>query len=220
MHKCNTELVHSSEEQAFSAPGLRELKKQATRQSLVAAATRLFLTNGFAPTKIADITAAAGVAPRTFFLHFASKEDVLFHHVERFTDAAIDAIAGLGREATAWDGVQAALQSLVELFEAAGEGVDELAPLRVQVIREGRGVPPSLASRLSTLQARILDHLLARFPATAPEDLAAHLGAAVGAVSATAMYAVADGAKPGAESVRELMLHALERAGSGFADIT
>jgi AcrR family transcriptional regulator len=61
----------------MSELGIRERKKQRTRQALRQAAVRLFLERGFEATTIADITAAADVAPRTFFSYFQTKEDVV-----------------------------------------------------------------------------------------------------------------------------------------------
>jgi len=62
---------------AMSELGLRERKKQRTRQALRQAAIELFAQRGFEATTIADITAAADVAPRTFFAYFQSKDDVV-----------------------------------------------------------------------------------------------------------------------------------------------
>jgi AcrR family transcriptional regulator len=61
----------------MSEPGIRERKKQRTHQALRQAALELFQERGFEATTIADITAAADVAPRTFFSYFQTKEDVV-----------------------------------------------------------------------------------------------------------------------------------------------
>lgn len=58
------------------------------RQALIHAAIELFSTQGYEGTTVDQIAAAAGVAPRTLFHHFASKEDILFDgYAERLQEA-------------------------------------------------------------------------------------------------------------------------------------
>jgi AcrR family transcriptional regulator len=70
--------------------GLRERKKQRTREQIVDAAFKLFQARGYHATTVADIAAAADIAPRTFFAYFPSKEAVVFYDFEP-TFAAVKA---------------------------------------------------------------------------------------------------------------------------------
>jgi AcrR family transcriptional regulator len=76
------------------AEGRRERKKLQTRKLIVTTAIGLFLEQGYERTTIAQITADADVAKKTFFNHFPSKEDVLFADVEQYYyDVTLQVIA-------------------------------------------------------------------------------------------------------------------------------
>jgi AcrR family transcriptional regulator len=62
---------------AAPAIGLRERKKQKTKEAIQRVALRLFDKNGYDETTIEDIAAAVEVSPSTFFNYFPTKEDVV-----------------------------------------------------------------------------------------------------------------------------------------------
>ncbi|WP_055586030.1 TetR/AcrR family transcriptional regulator [Streptacidiphilus griseoplanus] len=57
--------------------GLRERKKQATREALTWAALRLAHERGLENVRVEDIAAEAGVSPRTFNNYFSSKYEAI-----------------------------------------------------------------------------------------------------------------------------------------------
>jgi AcrR family transcriptional regulator len=65
---------------------LRERKKQATRDSISAIATRLFIERGFDRVTIADVAAAAEVSKMTVTNYFPRKEDMVFDLREQIVD--------------------------------------------------------------------------------------------------------------------------------------
>ncbi|MGP4010952.1 TetR/AcrR family transcriptional regulator [Streptomyces sp. 4N124] len=61
-----------------SAPmSLTERRKAETRMEIARAAARLFVTQGLRATRAEDIAQAAGIAPRTFYRYFATKEEAV-----------------------------------------------------------------------------------------------------------------------------------------------
>src|SRR6516165_10967032 len=64
------------------APGLRERRKQETRQAISAIATQMFVTRGFDDVTIAQVADAAGVAKMTVTNYFPRKEDLVFDRAE------------------------------------------------------------------------------------------------------------------------------------------
>ncbi|WP_424211080.1 TetR family transcriptional regulator [Streptomyces sp. BI20] len=61
-----------------SAGGKAAAQRLRMRRELAAAAMELFATKGYEGTTVDEIAAAAGVARRTFFRHFRSKEEAIF----------------------------------------------------------------------------------------------------------------------------------------------
>jgi AcrR family transcriptional regulator len=61
------------------AGGLRERKKQRTREAIQREAMRLFQEQGYEATTIEQIAEAVEISPSTFFNYFPTKEDVVFY---------------------------------------------------------------------------------------------------------------------------------------------
>ncbi|QNS05013.1 TetR/AcrR family transcriptional regulator [Streptomyces xanthii] len=75
-------------------PGLRERKKQRTREVLSESAVRLFLEKGYEKVSVAEVAEAAGVSKPTVFRYFASKEDLVLHRFADHEDEAARVVAG------------------------------------------------------------------------------------------------------------------------------
>ncbi|MFD5806163.1 TetR/AcrR family transcriptional regulator [Streptomyces sp. NPDC127020] len=71
--------------------GLRERKKQATREALREAALRLAVERGPDHVRVEDIAEAAGVSPRTYNNYFASREQAIVSAVTADREARIAA---------------------------------------------------------------------------------------------------------------------------------
>ncbi|HZC71093.1 MAG TPA: TetR/AcrR family transcriptional regulator [Jatrophihabitans sp.] len=72
--------------------GLRELKKERTRQLIADTAWRLFADRGFDRVAVADVARAAEVSEATVFNYFRTKEDLFYFRFEQYEAQLIDAV--------------------------------------------------------------------------------------------------------------------------------
>jgi AcrR family transcriptional regulator len=91
------------------ALGLRERKKQQTRQLIAETARRLFAERGFAHVTVAEIARAADVSEQTVFNYFPTKEDLVYWRLESFEDELLTTI----REREPGESVLAAFRRFV-----------------------------------------------------------------------------------------------------------
>lgn len=92
--------------QTRTQSGLRQRKKRQTRETIVRAAMELFAERGFDATTLADIAAAADIAPRTFFGYFASKEAVVFHDFDAELESFAERLRARPPGETAFDALR------------------------------------------------------------------------------------------------------------------
>jgi AcrR family transcriptional regulator len=94
--------------------GKRERNKRETHAMLVDAAERLIAERGYDRTTVRDIAEAAGVAERTFFRYFASKEELVLDE----TLISVDHLAAIIRARPADESAIEAVGAAVAVMEA------------------------------------------------------------------------------------------------------
>jgi AcrR family transcriptional regulator len=72
--------------------GLRERKKQQTRELIAETARRLFAQRGFDHVTVAEIARLADVSETTVFNYFPTKEDLVYWRMAAFDEQLLDAI--------------------------------------------------------------------------------------------------------------------------------
>jgi AcrR family transcriptional regulator len=159
-------------------PGLRERKKQRTRQLIADTARRLFAERGFEAVTVTEIAREAEVAPATVFNYFPTKEDLFYSRLEAFEEELLGAV----RARPAGQGVLAAFAA----FLLGQEGVlamhvpggDEEATERVRTITRVITTSPALLARERQVfdeYARALAALLAEETGAEPGDALCHV---------------------------------------------
>ena len=99
-------------------PGLRERHKESTRRELSNLGLELFLKQGFTHTTIEHIVEPLGVARRTFFRYFKTKEDLIFLWHDEKTHELVDELRGRPDHEGPLDAVRETLATTLLRYDA------------------------------------------------------------------------------------------------------
>lgn len=109
--------MHDVPKTTTSVPGLRERKKQATRNALAEAAVRLAAELGVENVTVEAISEAAGVSPRTFFNYFSSHDDAFVMINDEIGERIRESVRGAPAGLSPLDAVRDAFVAELEGFE-------------------------------------------------------------------------------------------------------
>jgi AcrR family transcriptional regulator len=162
-----------------AAMGLRELKKQQTRQLIADTAWQLFADRGFDRVTVAEVARQAQVAEATVFNYFPTKEDLFYSRLETFGAGLLEAVAAREPDEPALAAVQRYLLGSGGLLTQIAAG-DAEAMQRLRTVSQVIAASPSLLAREQQAIARSTDalaELLAAETGAPADDITARVAA-------------------------------------------
>lgn len=153
--------------------GLRERNKRERRQRLEDVALQLFERDGFEHTTIEQIAAVAGIAPRTFFSYFASKDDLVLADYDERLGRIVEELTRRPTDEPAWDALRASFAAVASDYQAQAARISRRFELMLAT--------PTVFARSLQLQAgweQTIAQRLARRDSSGPGDPAPRLLAA------------------------------------------
>jgi AcrR family transcriptional regulator len=152
------------------ATGLRERKKQQTRELIAETARRLFAERGFEQVSVAEIARTADVSEKTVFNYFPTKEDLVYWRLESFEQELLDTL----RERAAGESVLDAFGRFVRRPRGMLGRQDAATQERLAGLTRMISSSPSLLAREQQIFAgytRSLAALLAEETGASPDDV-------------------------------------------------
>ncbi|MEU6986195.1 TetR family transcriptional regulator [Streptomyces sp. NPDC046324] len=110
----------------MTVSGLRERKKQRTRDALLRVALELFTTQGYEQTTVDEIADAVEVSQRTFFRYFTSKEEVAFAVQQMVEEHFVQALVERPAEEGPLDAMR---NAVLASWDTIGEAIMEVVPV-------------------------------------------------------------------------------------------
>jgi AcrR family transcriptional regulator len=140
--------------------GLRELKKEQTRQLIADTAFRLFADRGFEKVSVAEIAREAQVAEATVFNYFPSKEDLFYSRLEAFGTRLTEEVSARAPGEPAIAAFRRAMLAETGLLAQAEAG-DPEALARIRTVNRVIDASPALRAREQQAIARTAEALAA-----------------------------------------------------------
>jgi AcrR family transcriptional regulator len=202
----------------MSETGLRERKKQRTRQAIGEAAFRLFEERGFENVTVAEVARAADVSEGTVFNYFPTKEDLVLGDAESLDEDFLRAISARAPGESVLDAVRThTLATASRMREAPAA-----TRLAFRTVLQGA---PSVRARWrdgSRVQEEKLAALLASETSAETGDASPFVVAGVlGLLRRLAFYDVIgwpDGKRRSAAKSEEAIRRAFDLLGAGIAE--
>ena len=155
---------------ATAPMSLTERRKAETRMEIARAAAVLFVRQGLRATRAEDIAQAAGIAPRTFYRYFASKEEAVAPLYAAGAELCIQAV----RDAPPGLSVPEALRHAVEHTLSPGVGVSAASWEWVRTLIRLADASPALgkvwAEVCRTSEGALADTLAERLSSAEPTE--------------------------------------------------
>jgi AcrR family transcriptional regulator len=177
------------------SPGLRERKKQKTRDTIIKVALELFAERGYEQTTIAEIAEAAEVSPRTIFAYFPSKEDILFSDLPEIQERLAQALRQRPEGATTLD--------VLRDFVAGSLTPDRNRVLRKRILASNPTLGRNERGRLAPFEQLMVEAIAEDLHA-GPDDIRPQIVAAALIAAFSAVHDRAPAASPGSSSAEAM----------------
>jgi AcrR family transcriptional regulator len=139
------------------ATGLRERKKQQTRELLAETARRLFSERGFERVSVAEIAREADVSEKTVFNYFPTKEDLVYWRLSTFEEELLETI----RSRAPGESVLDAFGRFVQTPRGMLASYDDETRQRLEGVSRMIAASPALLAREQQIFAGYTDSLAA-----------------------------------------------------------
>ncbi|NBM17161.1 TetR/AcrR family transcriptional regulator [Streptomyces sp. GC420] len=203
------------------APGLRERKKQRTRDALLRAALELFTSHGYDRTTVDEITEAVDVSQRTFFRYFAGKEEAAFALQDMVEACFFRAVCERPPEERP---LKALRNAVAQAWDSIGEAIEQVVPIDLhmrtyQMIERTPALIAVHLRRFADLEDRLAAEIARREGVDVDEDPRPRIAvAAFGSVMRVTGRLWGASGDASMESLKALTMRYLDLLGPGLQE--